>query len=507
MILNLTDTGVPTPTYAAMGCHRGLFFEFVNRFLCAMTLLALVACSTETNDLPAPTITRVSTTILPSPTTTPTATPLPLPTIVLERYSIRAGDTLGALAARFDTSVDELMRLNGITNPGSLQIGREIKVPMLVTMNAPSERLLPDSELVYGPAFENFDAAAFVNSQNGYLASYRQNVEGENLSGAQIIQLAAERYSVGPRVLLALLEMQSGWVTKSPATPTQITYPFGLIDGTRQGLWWQINWAANQLNAGFYDKLPAIKFKDRVRARIAPSTNVGTIAVQNVIAQLTASDTFQTQLATFSTTYKIFFGDANAYTVEPLLPRDLKQPPLRLPWADGTLWYVTGGPHGGWADGSAWSAVDFTPRDILGSCSPSSDWVIASASGKILRSEHGRVIESLNGNNFQGKGWTLLYMHMASAGRVKEGAQLNMGERIGRPSCEGGNANASHVHLARLYNGVWMSVDVVPFVLSGWKIIAGDQEYDGKMTRGSDTREVCDCRDDPRNGVIADSKQ
>jgi len=472
---------------------------------CAITFLALVACSaSDTTDIPVPTALPRPTVILPTPTATPTATPLPLPTIVLERYSIRAGDTLGALASRFDTSVDELMRLNGIANPGSLQIGREIKVPMLVTMNAPSDRLVPDSEIVYGPSFENFDVAAFVNSQNGYLASYRQNVEGDNLTGAQIIQLATERYSVGPRVLLALLEMQSGWVTKSPATQTQVTYPFGLIDGTRQGLWWQINWAANQLNAGFYSQVAALKFKDRVRARVSPSANPGTVAIQNLLAQLYSSDAWQSQLTTFSATYKTFFGDPNTYAVEPLVPRDLRQPALRLPWADGTMWYFTGGPHGGWADGSAWAAVDFTPRDILGNCYASSDWVIASASGKILRSEHGRVIQSLGNNNFQGKGWALLYMHMATAGRVKEGAQVNMGERIGHPSCEGGNANSSHVHFARLYNGVWLSPETIPFVLSSWKIVGGDQEYDGKMSRGSETREACNCRDDLKDGIIAD---
>lgn len=473
----------------------------------SVLFLVLAACAPETIDLPVPTALLLPTVVLPTPTNTPPPTPLPLPTIVLERYTIRGGDTLGALSSRFDTTVDELMRINGITNPASLQIGREIRVPMVVTMNAPADRLVPDSEVVYGPSFENFDVNAFVNSQNGYLASYRQNVEGDNLTGAQIVQLAAERYSVGPRVLLALLEMQGSWVTKSPATQNQVTYPYGFIDGTRQGLWWQINWAANQLNAGYYSQVPALKFKDRVRARVAPNANPGTVAIQNILAQLNSSDVWQSQLAVFGATYKNFFGDPNAYAVEPLVPRDLAQPSLRLPWSDSVMWYFTGGPHGGWADGSAWAAADFTPRDILGNCYASSDWVIASSSGKILRSEHGRVIQSLGNNNFQGKGWVLLYMHMASAGRVKEGTPLNMGERIGHPSCEGGNANSSHVHIARIYNGVWIAPDKIPFILSGWKIVGGDQEYDGKMSRGNEVREACNCRDDSRDGVVADSKQ
>ena len=44
-------------------------------------------------------------------------------------YTIVAGDTLYALAAKWGTTSDAIAQLNGITNPAGLQIGQVLKVP------------------------------------------------------------------------------------------------------------------------------------------------------------------------------------------------------------------------------------------------------------------------------------------------------------------------------------------------------------------------------------------
>lgn len=488
------------------------YFSF--RWIVALAIpAALSTCSAppqQTNlATPPPALTKIAVVV----TSTPEFTPTPLAVTVIERYTVRYGDTLGAISAHFDVSIDDLMKINGLTNPNALQIGQQLKIPVIVTRAAPSDRLLPDSEVVYGPAYASFDVNAMINQFNGYLASYREKVEGEMLTGAQIVQLVAERYSVGPRVLLALLEHQSGWVTNTSLTQNQITYPMGNTDSMRQGLFFQISWAANRLNEGYYGKitgrLAAYRLKDRSRARIAPNINPGTAALQNVLAQLYGWDAWQQQLgnAGFLATYRKLFGEPDQYAIEPLTPPDLKSPLLRLPWSDGELWYYTGGPHSGWGDLASWAAIDFTPNDIAGSgsCTVSRKWAVAAAPGKVLRAEHGRVIISLDGGDFQGKGWALLYLHIAPAGRVAVGMQINAGDRIGHPSCEGGEADASHLHLARLYNGQWIGAETLPFVLSGWRIVPAEQAYDGWMLRGTESREACNCRDDPKNGIVADS--
>ena len=474
-----------------------------------MIVLTVVACGPKINEFESatPAITKVAIVATPNPTP---PTPTPVSVTIYEPYIIRNGDTLSAIALRFDISIDELMRINGITNPNALQIGQQIKIPVVVSRSAPDTLLLPDSEVVYSPAYASFDTSAVANQYAGYLATYREKVEGEWLTGAQIIQLVAERYSVGPRVLLALLEFQSGWVTNSILTQNQISYPMGNPDGYRQGLFLQASWAANRLNEGYYGKitqrLQAFRFKDRSRARIGSLANPGTVALQNVLAQVSDWNTWQAQIGEngFMATYRKLFGDPKQYAIEPLIPSNLKQPTLRLPWNDGEMWYYTGGPHAGWGD-YGWAAVDFTPKDVLGSCIVSRLWAVAAAPGQVIRAEHGRIVLSLSNDDFPGKGWTLMYLHIAPSGRVNVGTVLNAGDRIGHPSCEGGVADATHVHFARLYNGQWMDAQQMPMILSGWTITALDQEYEGKMSRGAEMREACNCRDDAKNGIVADN--
>jgi LysM repeat protein len=43
-------------------------------------------------------------------------------------YRIRAGDTLGGVAGRFDTTVGELLALNPKVTPNSLTIGQRLRV-------------------------------------------------------------------------------------------------------------------------------------------------------------------------------------------------------------------------------------------------------------------------------------------------------------------------------------------------------------------------------------------
>ena len=67
-------------------------------------------------------------------------------------------------------------------------------------------KIIPDSELVYGPASLLLDMDIYLKSKDGYIKTYTQEVDGEMLSGTEIITRVAQDYSVNPRLLLALLE-------------------------------------------------------------------------------------------------------------------------------------------------------------------------------------------------------------------------------------------------------------------------------------------------------------
>jgi hypothetical protein len=62
-----------------------------------------------------------------APTVAPTAAPTPAPTHAT--YTVVSGDTLGAIARQFGTTVQALMDLNGITDPGKLKIGQVLQIP------------------------------------------------------------------------------------------------------------------------------------------------------------------------------------------------------------------------------------------------------------------------------------------------------------------------------------------------------------------------------------------
>jgi murein DD-endopeptidase MepM/ murein hydrolase activator NlpD len=200
-------------------------------------------------------------------------------------------------------------------------------------------------------------------------------------------------------------------------------------------------------------------------------------------------------------TYQQFFGYPFDYALEPLLPPDLTPPDLQLPFETGVEWAYTGGPHGGWGDGSAWAALDFAPPGSALGCVQSDAWVVAMADGLIIRSENGAVVQDLDSDGLEQTGWTVLYMHIESRDRVPSGVYIQAGDRIGHPSCEGGVSTGTHVHIARRYNGEWIPADQeMPFVLDGWVSIGNGIEYDGLLQRGGKSVEAWNGRS-PENSI------
>jgi murein DD-endopeptidase MepM/ murein hydrolase activator NlpD len=183
-----------------------------------------------------------------------------------------------------------------------------------------------------------------------------------------------------------------------------------------------------------------------------------------------------------------------AQSVEPLYPPALTQPELILPFEMNRSWSFSGGPHGAWEHDGSYAALDFAPASSESGCQESSAWATASASGLVVRSGNGVVVLDLDGDGKEQTGWVLLYLHVSSDKRVPVGTWVDVGDRLGHPSCEGGMATGTHVHIARKYNGEWMAADgPIPFNLSGWEAHAGDAAYKGTLSRNGTTIEACTC--------------
>jgi murein DD-endopeptidase MepM/ murein hydrolase activator NlpD len=399
---------------------------------------------------------------------------------------------LSAIAQNYGVSVTALLAANGLAEGDLLALGTTLNIPAPeVGTPGPSVKVIPDSELVYGPAAANFDIGAFVASQGGYLASYTEEIDTQVLSGVEVVALVSRDYSVNPRLLLAILEHQSKWVTDSGPNHTNPDYPLGFVHPNRVGLYRQLAWAATELNRGFYmwraDAVGTWVLNDGAVVPIDPTINAGTAGVQNFFSVLDDRAQWELDTTAFGLfqTYFFMFGNPFDLAIEPLVPPGSSQPALMLPFESGIAWAFTGGPHAAWDSGSAWAALDFAPPDVMG-CAVSQEWVTAAADGYIVRSSDGAVVQDLDGDGYEQTGWDILYMHVFEEGRVKAGEYVFAGDRIGHPSCEGGISDAAHLHLARKYNGEWIPANNGhPFHLGGW-ISSGDgQEYDGFLRLGS----------------------
>jgi len=95
----------------------------------------------------------------------------------------------------------------------------------------------------------------------------------------------------------------------------------------------------------------------------------------------------------------------------------------------------------------------------VGGCFVAAEYALAVAPGEIVRSETGLVVLDLDGDGDEHTGWDILYLHMANTDKVRQGTVLKTGDPIGHPSCEGGEATGTHVHIARKYNGEWIDAD------------------------------------------------
>jgi hypothetical protein len=188
----------------------------------------------------------------------------------------------------------------------------------------------------------------------------------------------------------------------------------------------------------------------------------------------------------FEATYQNLFGavDWKKENRAIILPENLHQPDLQLPFQPNLKWAYTGGPHSGWGIGLPYAAIDFAPPSKTPGCDPSPHWAVVITDGVISRSDGGSVVLDLDGDGNSHTGWTIFYLHISPLEAPPVGTKVKTGDLIGHPSCVGGGSTGRNLHIARLYNGEWISAGrAIPLVLGGWKAVYGEKEYKGTLTK------------------------
>ena len=514
----------------------------MRRFIATLFIAALLLTScgqspslwgtvaTPTSELFIPTLfvpeaqpATASSTPLPFPTSTFTPTPTLIPlqsltgqsplseTPVVETtltatfdvpatlYYSESGDDLASLATRFNVDPSEIRADITLPKTGLIAPGTLLVIPDRIKEHTtPNIQIIPDSELVFSATAKDFDIADYVKNSGGIISTYREYLGSTGwTTGADEIKRLAYENSINPRLLLALLDYEGRWVHGQPVDALHTDYPMGYQNVLYKGMFSQMVWAVNQLSIGYYGwragTVTELNFPDGTKLRLDPRLNAGTVAIQYLFSRLHSQSQWSQMIdmkSGFPAMYTQMFGDpwARADSVDPLFPPGLSQPDISLPYQPNVEWNFTGGPHGAWEHDGSMAAVDFAPSTDHGGCDVTPTWVTASAPGLIVRSDTGIVVEDLDGDGYEQTGWDLVYLHIATQGRVPNGTYVQKNDRIGHASCEGGIATGTHLHFVRKYNGEWVAADgPIPFVIGGWTVHQGTLPYEGTLTKGDKT--------------------
>ena len=312
---------------------------------------------------------------------------------------------------------------------------------------------------------------------------------------------------------MAFLEYRAGWLSQSAISDELQVYPIISASNSsgfdRSGLYKQLSWLSNELNHGYYGwkyrDRNILEFQDGTRILYEPTLNAGTVSLQYVLSLNNNANQWQIDVNSdgFIATYQRYFGEPFVDDIE-LIQYPLHQPILALPFPSGDIWRFTGGFHGGWGGGSAWAALDFAPPDQRQDGDPfcyiSTFPVAAVASGVIARVSNGALILDLDGDGNESSGWTILYLHITVDSSIELGQTVQTGDTLGYASCHGGFSTATHLHIARRYNGEWIPADCVdcseiyqvpPFTMNNWQTVGLKyQEYQGYMINSSNNQQV-----------------
>jgi murein DD-endopeptidase MepM/ murein hydrolase activator NlpD len=486
--------------------------NFALHFLISISIAVLISSCA-----PAPSDTNLGNMITPM-----APTPIPAPTSgrpeyapgELVDYTAQSGDTIPALVKRFNTTAKEIMQANPIipNDATTMPQGLPMKIPIYyLPLWGTAYQTIPDNAFVNGPSQIGFSTSAFVASTNGWLKNYRVYAGNAMRTGAEMVDYVATNYSVSPRLLLALLEYQSGALTQ-PQEPAG-KYVLGSRRTFYEGIYLQLVLAANTLNNGYYGwrsgELTEIELPDKTITRPDPWQNAGSVALQYYFSRIYSGDRFYGSIGPegLARTYKNLFGDPWADPVV-TLPGSLQQPALQFPFQPRQSWTYTGGPHTGWGTGAPFSAIDFAPASDTHGCflAASDQYATAMADGLVVRSDIDGTIIDLDKDGDERTGWVLYYLHLATNARIQVGREVKAGEPVGYPSCEGGHVTGTHVHIARKYNGEWILADgPLAFNLQGWIVHNGSQAYEGTLTRGGLTVIACSCSD-TASQIVSDGR-
>ncbi len=338
--------------------------------------------------------------------------------------------------------------------------------------------LVADGQFVWGPNVGNFNIEAFLNRLDSPLAPYAKSIESW-----------ARYYTINPRVVLALLESNYGFVSSlDPSTNPDTVHQ--IIEETSADLSLAFYQHMYELGARRKGRAPlfaqnsqSFKFEDGTLAELTwspSSASYALVALESKGRLLNPGLSAQAigGIGDFKTAFGYFFPDTDPLDSSNNLEPDTPPPDdyFQLPFPFGATWTFSG-VHS-WSGGDAYpdrSSLDFSTPWTNYPDVPYKNTVAAAPGDKVILDPNPAITDIPCWVEIDhGGGWSTHYYHLVnlgSSGPVGPASRNQLIGGIGEETCNGGWASGPHVHFALFYNGA--PYDLEGLKLSGWTIHAG----------------------------------
>ena len=344
--------------------------------------------------------------------------------------------------------------------PSPLPEGQVLSFPTSASTGSPP-LLLNDERLFYEPGWGTLEVRDFLAGRPGLLGDFRVQVGEEDVLVADLIAGKCLLYGINPKVLLTLLEVQSGLVDNPNPPPEALDRAMGHPDEGLVGMEAQLDWAVRELFRGTrdYPITTSLILNDGRLTPIPPGAGLGDYAVLRVVARAgDESDLRRVQgngPDAFVQTYERLFGE------DPRLPPGGWSAPAQAPFLTR--------PYPGEYEVSAvfdhhypFLKEDGSLISHLGQEAPGlpydghDGWdyaldagvpVLAAADGLVLwsgASNDGCRTPALGVILDHGNGYQTLYWHLSRVD-VQPGQRVSRGETLGLAG-ETGCADGPHLH-------------------------------------------------------------
>lgn len=188
----------------------------------------------------------------------------------------------------------------------------------------PRATLINRERFFYEPNFYAAQVQAYLDTQPGPLRGLRAPIGDREQSLAEIVSSAATYISVNPKVILTLIEQQSGALTNPAPSEDQLKWLLAYRGENERRAGWvaQLDWLRRELHRAQSDfpNNPQLTYADASRSPLPPGLGVADYAIARVLAQTTSAADLPNKLdrgnSSFVATYTRLFGDPREAPVD-----------------------------------------------------------------------------------------------------------------------------------------------------------------------------------------------